>query len=257
MKLILFSLLPLSLLLGSLSAQEEDVPPKFFRFIPLGELPMWDEELVEGIRKGKEPPEGSMPPKPASIISGAEPVPLRLSLRAMSDMVKVAGATPRLTIKEGEVGAAQNWLTEKMPTAPLSLGVLFRNPQTMTWKQPELLLLKDDPSSFPAGKIRLVNVSQRNILVQIGNPNANPAPPIFGVRAGKETQKDLEVGVNQIRVGYIDRNGRQQWIWSNQVRLLRNQRLQTFFYQAQGENPRQEVLFHFVPEPLPRLPQRQ
>ena len=135
MKFILFTLLPLSFLLGSLSAQEEEVPPKFFRFIPLGELPMWEEELVEGIRKGKKPPEGSMPPNPASIMSGEAPVPLRLSLRAMSDMVKVSGATPRLTIKEGELGAAQNWLTEKMPTAPLSLGVLFRNPQTMNWKQ--------------------------------------------------------------------------------------------------------------------------
>jgi hypothetical protein len=124
----------------------------------------------------------------------------------------------------------------------------------MTWKQPEMLLLKDDPTSFPAGKIRLVNISERMILVQLGDPKARPTPKIFGVPAGKSTQKPLKVGKNQIRVGYLDANGQKQWIWSNQVRLLQNQRIQTFFYKAQGEDPRQPVLFHFTPEPLPRLP---
>jgi hypothetical protein len=30
--------------------------------------------------------------------------------------------------------------------------------------------------------------------------------------------------------------------------------VQGFFYKAQGKDPRNPVLFHFVPEPLPKVP---
>lgn len=257
MKTVLRSFLLLTVLSSPLTGQ--DVPPKHFRFLPLGELPKWDDELVndderQGIRVGKEPPPGSVPPRDASILSGEADLAIDLKLGSFTERVTIDGETPTLTLKEGKVGAGVPWLNSRMPSSNLNLGVLYRDPQAMTWKQPKMLLLKDDATSFPAGKIRLANVSDRMILVQIGDPEAKPTPKIFGVPAGQAVQKPLKVGKNQIRVGYLTARRTKQWIWQNEVVLQANQRLQTFFYKAQGKDPRQRVLFRFVPEPLPKLP---
>lgn len=255
MKALLLKITAATLFAGSLSAQ--DVPPKHFRFIPLGELPVWKEELKDGIRVGLAPPKGSMPPKDAAILSGDAPINLSLNLRAFTELVTISGDTPGLMLKQGKLGAQQDWFRSKMPTSTLSLGILYRDPANMTWEQPKMLLLNDTASAFPAGTVRFANVSDRNVLVQIGNPNARPTPRIFGVKPGQSTSKPLKVGNNQIRVGYLAPGNRKVWIWTNQVRMLQNQRLQAFFYKTQGgAEARQPVKFHFTPELIPRLPQK-
>lgn len=241
----------LALLSGLLNAQ--DMPPKHFRFIPLGELPAWKEKLENGIRVGQEPPAGSVPPKELSILSGEDTqIPFKVGLRSMTSVLTIPGETPALKISKGKVGAGQDWLTSRLPAGKLSLGVLYRDPTTMNWNNPKMMLLKDDASSFPAGNIRFTNVSDIMVIIQIGDWNAKPTPKVYGIRPGKTSMKPLKVGKNQIRVGYAGPGGSQRWIWSNQVRLLENQRIQGFFYKAQSKDPRNPVLFHFVPEPLPR-----
>ena len=252
MKAACFALLALLLPSALLTAQDEP-PPKRFRFIPLGELPMWREKLEGGIRVGQEPPPGSMPPKSLSLLSGEDQlIPFRVGLRSLTEVLTVPGSTPSLQLKKGDVGAAQLWLRKPMPTAPLSLGVLYRDPATMNWDSPKLLLLKDDSSAFPAGQIRFTNVSDIMVIIQIGDWKARRPPKVFGIPPGKTSLKPLELGKNQIRVGYAGPGNSKKWIWSNQVSVLRNQRVQAFFYKAQGKDPRNPVLFHFIPEPVPR-----
>lgn len=254
MKSLLLAAFTLTLPTGVLTAQE-DVPPKRIRFIPLGELPVWKETLENGIRVGQEPPPGSMPPKELSVLAGEENlIPFRAGLRSMSEILTIPGNTPRLQINQGKIGAASPWLSTKLPAAPLSLGILYRDPAAMTWNNPKLFLLKDDPSSFPAGNIRFTNVSDTMVIVQIGDWNAPRPPSVYGIPPGQTSMKPLKVGTNQIRVGYAGPGGSKRWIWANQVRLLQNQRVQGFFYKAQGKDPRNPVLFHFVPEPLPKVP---
>jgi hypothetical protein len=65
--------------------------------------------------------------------------------------------------------------------------------------------------------------------------------------------KKLQVGQNQLRVGYLDARKQKKWLWSNKLLLPAKQRLQTFFYKAQGKEPRHPVLFHFMPEPVPKI----
>lgn len=258
MKHFLISLFSLSVLSGTIAAQE-DIPPKHLRFIPLGERPTWREELIDGIRVGLEAPEGSMPPSELSVSSGKEllnSVPFQPNLRSMSKMLTIQGDTPKLLLKEGKIGVAQNWLATKIPAAPLSLGILYRDPASMNWANPKMLLLKDDKSSFPSGKIRFANTSDRMVIIQIGDWRASKPPQIFGIRPGTVSIKDLKVGNNQMRVGYTEAGGAKNWIWSNQIRILGNQRVQAFFYKAQNANgkpPSQKVLFHYLPEPAPRF----
>ncbi|MFT6861951.1 MAG: hypothetical protein ACJAVK_000504 [Akkermansiaceae bacterium] len=249
MKKILLTVLSLCALCPSAMAQDE--PPKYLRFLPLGDLPTWEEELIDGIRQGKEPPPGTMPPNPVCMVSGGEVVPFKLSLRTMTGIKKMMGGTPGLLLKDGETPESPNLLRKPLPAAPLSLGVIFADPATMQWAKPKMLVLKDDPDAFPVGKIRFVNVSDKVVIVQLGGPSKRP----FGIAPGATSLRPITQGVNLIKVGYQTAAGGQKQIWNNQIRVLANQRVQCFFYKALPEEGKDAVKFHYTPEPMPRVPQ--
>ena len=236
-------------------AKGQDTPAKHLRFSPLGELPVWEERIENGMRVGQAPPPGSVPPKEVSIMSSSAAVPFDLGLRAFSKRVTISGETEALLLRKGADPQAPAWLRSRMPAAPLSLGVLYRDPATMSWNDPKMLLLKDDATSFPTGKIRFVNVSSETVVIMLGDPKKDrPKPTAFGLAPGKSVQKDLKVGKNMINVGYVLANGGRKSIWKNEINVLKSQRVQCFFYEAQDPEATDAVRFHFTPEPIPRIP---
>lgn len=247
MKSVLVTILSV-LALAPLANSQED--PKHLRFLPLGQLPAWKETLIDGIRQGDKPPPGTMPPSPVSLVSGDTVIPFELSLRVFTNMMTMSGNTEGLGIKNGKTPESPFLLKSKLPSAPLSLGVLYADPATMLWDNPKMLLLSDDPSSFGAGQIRLVNVSDKVVIVQLGGDGNRP----FGIAAGGTSMKPLKPGVNLIKVGYQTEGGGQKEIWQNQLKILPNQRVQCFFYKAVPEPGKDAVKFHFTTEPLPRVP---
>lgn len=248
MKFVLLTAFSLSLLAPFAMSQEEE--PKHLRFLALGQLPTWKEELIDGIRQGQKPPPGTMPPSPLSLVSGDSVIPFELNLRTFSDIMTMKGATEGLGIRNGETPESPLLLKAAKPAAPLSLGVIFADPATMLWDKPKMLLLRDDADSFPIGNIRLVNVSDKVVIVQLGGERSRP----FGIAAGKSSIKQLQPGVNLIKVGYQTANGGQKQIWENQIRILPNQRVQCFFYKAVPQPGKDAVKFHYNTEPLPSLP---
>ena len=245
MKRILLTALGFYALASAASAQ--DNPPKHIRFLPLGELPAWKEELKDGVRKGLKPPPGSVPPEDTALLSGDQAIPFDMTLRAFTKMLTMAPTTPKLEIRKGKETAATPWLsTSRPPAAPLSLGVLFRDPATMSWDNPKMLLLPDDPSSFKAGEIRFVNVSDKTVLVKLGRS-------AFGIAPGKTASKPIKEGKTPILVGYLEGKAQKE-IWQNEIKVLSNQRVQCFFYKAQNPKATGAVRFHFAPEPMPKLP---
>lgn len=252
-RVIDFSHMKLLLLLIALVApftaySQNKVPPKHVRFIPLGELPTWAEDIVDGIRKQRKSPAGSVPPSLISYAGGDEPKNLRLSLRSFSGLASFPADSPGILLKEGGDFTGAEFLTTKLPASSLSLGVLFRDFETMTWGDPKLLMLPDDAQSFPLGQMRFVNVSDLTVVVKMGDGKA------FGIAPGKVSMKPLEVGTTPIKVGYVPKEGGSKAIWQNNVKLRSGQRMQCFFYKAQGKNPRSAVKFHFAPERVPALP---
>jgi hypothetical protein len=123
----------------------------------------------------------------------------------------------------------------------------------MNWNKLKMVLLNDSPTAFPTGVARFVNVSAHLMLLQIGDPRAQPSPKIFGVPVDRVIQKPIQFGNNQIRVGYLDKGNQKKWIWSGEVNVAENQRLQAFVYKA--ENTRHPVLFHFATEVPPEVPE--
>lgn len=238
-------LLTTSLLSLATAASAQDEPPKYLRFLPLGELPVWKEELKNGIRMGKEPPPGSMPPKELALLSGGEVVPFQLTLRSFTGKMRMDGKTPGLAIKKGKGVDDPNWVTSAKPTAPLSLAVLYRDPATMKWDNPQIKVLPDDASSFKVKNIRFVNVSENLVLIKLNDGKGK------GVKKGDSLIMPLKEGMNKIMVGYQAAGGKQVELWNNQIRVQSNQRVQCFFYKAQDARATGAVRFYYTQEPAP------
>ncbi|MFT6863708.1 MAG: hypothetical protein ACJAVK_002269 [Akkermansiaceae bacterium] len=114
----------------------------------------------------------------------------------------------------------------------------------------ELVTIKAGADSFPVGRIRWVNVSNKVLMVQWGGAKARP----FKIASGKSVMKPIVVGETFLRVGYLDGNGRVKEIWCNKVTVRGNQRVQCFFYKADPENGKKAVKLYFIPEAIPKLP---
>ena len=236
--------------LASLS-NGQDVPTKKLRFMPLGEQPIWKDKVAGGLRQGQKPPKGALPPADVSIMSGKSGVPFKLGLRAFSKTITISGETEGLLLREGEDPQAPAWLKSPMPSAPLSLGVLYRDPKTMSWNDPKMLLLKDDAASFPTGSIRFVNVSSKTVFFMFGAKGDTPLPEMTGVAPGKSAIAKLKVGKNVITVGYVAEGGARKMIWGNQINVLKNERVQCFFYKAQNPKANGPVRFKHFNEVTP------
>ena len=243
-------LLLLALTMSSLAQAQNDAPRKYVRFLPLGELPTWEETFVDGVRVQKPAPPGALPPSTVTYTQGENAKALRLSLRNVTKVAAFSANAPGIVLKEGATAGGAEFIKSKMPAAPFSLAVLFRDNTEMTWEQPRMVMLPDDSSSFPAGKMRFVNTSPYVVIVQI----AGSAP--FGVAPGKVSTKPVKVGDNAIKVGYQTADGGSKAIWQNTVKVGQKERVQCFFYKAQGKNPRQAVRFLSFPETPPTAPRR-
>ena len=219
---------------------------KHVRFIPLGELPDWKEELKDGVRVQSAPPEGALPPTTISAPNGPENIQKTgLTLRQPTGFMTFGAKTEGLSLHEGDVAAGTAWLKSPMPTAAFSLGVLFRDNTEMSWKTPRMLLLNDSSDALPAGSIRFVNVSDLKAIVKVGGKSEVIQP-------GGVLVKPLQEGDNPILAGYYDKSGAVVMIFQNSIRLMQNQRVQAFLYKGQGDKPRTDVKFVSFPEPLPR-----
>lgn len=249
MKKLLLTALGATALSGVALAQEK-APPKNIRFIPLGELPVWEEEFKDGVRVQKKAAPGALPPSTVTYGGGGEEEDaknLRLSLRSFSDIATFPASSEAMILKTGGV-AGKVWKQSKMPASTLSLGVLFRDNKDMTWDKPQLMVLRDDRDAFPVGKMRFVNVSDSIVLVQMQGEKA------FGLAPGKTAMKSIKVGSTGIKVGYKTAEGGTKAIWQNNVKVRSGERVQCFFYKAQGKKPREAVKFVAKPETLPAIP---
>ncbi|MGC6466561.1 MAG: hypothetical protein ACON38_15845 [Akkermansiaceae bacterium] len=240
MKRLLLTLLFVPL---AVSAQNQR---KYVRFIPLGELPPWKEELIDGVRVQQEAPPGAIVPKSIAIPDGEDDVRrVDLNLRQPTKLMAFSEGTTALRLYKGEQATGTPWLSSPMPTSKHSYGILFRDNANMTWDSPKLMMLRDDAQALPAGSIRFVNVSDHKTIIKVGKKSEVIQP-------GKSLVKELKEGANPILAGYYEKDGRVVMIFQNTVRLLKGQRVQAFFFKGQGVKPRTGVKFLSFPEPMPR-----
>ncbi|MDA7882377.1 hypothetical protein N9A94_08745 [Akkermansiaceae bacterium] len=238
MKHLLLILLSVSFVAN---AQEQE-PTKYFRFIPLGERPTWNEKIEGEFRVEQEHPPGSMPPKEVSVAtSGTEFETFFLRLTEFTDITKVKTSAKALKLTEGPTPGGAEFVGSKFPAKPYSLGVLYRDNADMTWLKPKLMLLPNDLASFPNGQVRFVNTSAFEIAVQFGKERP------FAVKPGKVISKPLKVGETQATVA-VKLGGAYKPMMTNNIVMRANERIQVFFFKSQGKKPTAPVQMVIKPE---------
>jgi len=235
----------------SLSVFAQEASHKHMRFVPLGDLPPHRETIKNGVRIQFPPPPGTVPPKPTTLAldpKEGQDVPLRL--KEFTKWASINSTAGGVKIFQGKQIGGKPWISSRFSSKAQSLGVLYADHQNKNWFNPKMTMVPDDLSTFPLGSIRFVNVSHCSALVRFGNEKADVIAP------GKVLLKKLRQGNHPVLVGYLvpGKNNVREVIFQNELMMKPKQRIQAFFYQAQGKNPRKTVkFFHrgelYVPPP--------
>ncbi|MBR9758955.1 hypothetical protein GYB43_01480 [bacterium] len=234
-----------------LSVFAQEASHKHMRFIPLGDLPPHRETIKNGVRIQFPPAPGTVPPKPTTLaIDPKEGRDVPLRLKEFTEWSSINPTAGGVRIFQGKQIGGKAWISSSFSSKSQSLGVLYADHQNKNWFNPKMMLVPDDLSTFPPGSIRFVNVSHCSALVRFGNEKADVIAP------GKVLLKKLKQGNHPVLVGYLapSKNNAREVIFQNELMMKPKQRIQAFFYQARGKNPRKAVkFFHrgefYVPPP--------
>lgn len=227
--------------IGEIGAPIELPPPgaRLLRLLPLGDSPPFRQEVRDGVRFELEPPPGSVPPRQLLWGDAESPRAVRLNLGQVSEPVPIpAGAVP-FTLREpvpadGPAEAAPPWARITLPESGNVLVLLWRD-AAAPWSRPRSMLLPEAATTFPAGSLRLVNLTATTIAVVLGAERTALTP-------GQVVVKPLATGSDvPLQLAYSDAAGNVRRFHSTTVMLNEGERGQIFIHRADGERPRQPV----------------
>ncbi len=215
------------------------------RFLPLGDLPPYRQEIRDGVAYELDPPPGSIPPRELVAGAGEDAVETPLSLGRASAPLKVPqGAGPLALYRKGEGGEAEPWLRIERPEAGDFLVVLWRSAEKKSWEVPRALVIPDGPEDAPAGSVRVVNVSPVTVMIVFeGSKIALPAGQVWKkpVTSGKDAV---------IQIGAVDAAGNLRRIHAGSVFQNPGERTLVAVYRADGVDPRRPLKAVIQREPV-------
>jgi hypothetical protein len=237
----------------ALSAQTAGDPAKpapaarQVRFLPVGDLPPFRQEIRDGVRYELEPPAGSIPPREVMLGFGEEALQASpLSLGRVTEPLKApAGAGPLLVRRKNDAAEAEPWLKLQRPEEGDFLVMLWRDPEKGTWEQARSLVLPDSREAAPAGSVRVVNLAPVTVGVVFGGEK-------IALQAGKTYQRPVAVGKEtEIQLGAVDAKGTLTRFHSGVVFQNPGERTLVVIYRADGVQPRRPLKAVIQREPLP------
>lgn len=145
----------------------------WLRILPVGDAPPFRQEIRNGVRQQLDAPEGARPPRELVVPvrkgrgDGEGEGKVRLHLGRVSEAF-IVGAGPLLLSDSQAADDPEGWAKIKMPERSSALAIMFRDPRGKSWNSVRSIVLPDDSTSFPAGRVRFVNASPfvLNILFQ-------------------------------------------------------------------------------------------
>jgi hypothetical protein len=225
-------------------------PPRQVRFLPVGDLPPFRQEVRDGVRYELEPPAGSIPPREVMLGFGEEEqqaAPLSLG-RVSAPLKAPAGAGPLLVRRKNDSAEAEPWLRLERPETGDFLVLLWRDPAKGTWDQVRSLVLPDSREAAPAGQMRVVNLSPVTVGVVFAGEK-------IALQAGKTYRRQLTVGKeSEIQLGAVDAKGTLTRFHSGTVFQNPGERTLVVIYRADGVQPRRPLKAVIQREPLPPPP---
>jgi hypothetical protein len=233
-----------------LPAQEKEAADparakRTLRILTLGDAPPFRQEVRDGVRYELEPPAGSVPPRQVAFGEAASES-IRLNLGRVSEPVPIpAGALPfTLRLQTDPAEEPKPWLRVSLPELGNVIALVWRDPGT-PWDRPRALLLPENPEVFPAGSLRLVNLTAAPMAVILGSERLPLSP-------GQVLVKPLQVGEDvSVQLAYNDAAGSVRRFYSSSVLLNEGERAQLLIHRADGEKPRQPVKVVTLNERVP------
>lgn len=215
------------------------------RFLPVGDIPPFRQEIRDGVAYEQEPPPGSIPPRELVMGSGPDAREMPLSLGRVSEARKVPGGKGPLVLrKKGAGEESAPWLDLERPEEGDFLVILWRDAKTKSWEAPRALVLPDGPGVAPAGSVRVVNVTPVSIAI-IFEGSRIALPP------GKTWQRAVESGKEaSIQIGAVDASGNLRRIHAGSVFQNPGERTLVTVYRADGVDPRRALKAVVQREPV-------
>lgn len=229
----------LAVLVAPVWAQENtDSPKGWLRILPVGDAPPFLQEVREDVRQELPTPEGAIPPRElvVPVRKGQKDGEgkIRLRLGRVSQAFPVSPG-PLVLSADQNADDPEGWTKITMPQQSAALAIMFRDPRGKTWDSVRSIVLPDDATSFPAGRVRFVNASPLlvNVSFQGKNIAMKPGQVIFrqSAEGGAITDEPLQVAVR-------DAKGRTKRIFDSAISQSRGERTNVIIHWADGENPR-------------------
>lgn len=148
---------------------EKKRPPRNLRILPVGESPPYRQEIRDGVRYELPPPPGSVPPMEVSFVaSETEKSGCILRMGMVSEAIPVLEGPAPVVLRNGPTTAekAPPWITLNLPETGNVLVIVWRSDQG--WAKPQWIVLGDGPEAYPAGTVRVINVSPARVALEAG-----------------------------------------------------------------------------------------
>jgi hypothetical protein len=223
---------------------DEQARTSALRFLAVGDEPPWNEIEREGIRIEQTPLPGSIPPRELQLATetGAElGSPVRIRLNQVSSVLPVKPG--RVDLHEvTEIGLSPDpWHRLRFPRKSAVLGLLWRDPVKKKWTKGRSLLLPDDLTSFPAGRVRIVNVSNYSVLLEYGTEKKGTLKPGVAIMVTRRAKVPLNLFLKR-------NNGTRVRMFSQVILAGARERTNVVIYTADGIGPLNPIKVCALPE---------
>lgn len=234
--------------LGGAGAQEKE-KPRHVRFLAVGDMPPFRQEIRDGVRYELEAEPGTIPPQQIEIpLDKGKTLNTILSLGAFSPKLTIPASASELRMQKKEGEKLADWHEVKIPAQDSSLVVLWRDPEKKTWDAARSVVIADDSIAFPAGSARFIN------LLPTAARFVFTALPPFELEAGALKVLPIPQVTTPVQIAVMD--ALQQWHVVYQSAITQNpgERGNMILYRADGVSPRSPVKVLNLREHAPVAP---
>lgn len=227
---------------------QEKSPPRKVRFLAVGDMPPFRQEIRDGVRYELEAEPGTIPPREIQIPLGEEkPLNTMLSLGNFSSSLTIPAGTAQLVLQTKKAQDLIEWHQVAIPAQGDSLVVLWRDPKKNTWDAARSAVIGDDLLAFPSGSVRLINILPTTARFLF-------ADQTIDLKAGGLKVLPLTQPTTPVQISVLD--AEQQWRVVYQSGITQNpgERGNVILYRADGVSPRTPVKVLNLRERAPAPP---